>query len=217
MIIGRRGRSRALALLLLHAPLVLGCSGSGSDSQESTLSASFLGPSPAAASDTVFFSERRAAGDLITLDVMARSIAAPLEGFDLAISFDPSIVEAFGVGDATVLGRCFQTRPDNTQLICQDNLSGNANSSGLLLFSASTSVSPAPAPSQVIGDERLATITFRARRRGRSSIDFYVAARPVPGLGSYSQVISMTDPASAALVAFEPDAPGLAFIKVVRR
>ena len=133
------------------------------------------------------------------------------------IAFDPAVLEVRRISGGTLLGRCGETRPDNTLLVCQDNLAGNANSAGLLLFSAFTSVSPAPTPALVIGDEKLAGLTFRAKRRGRSSIDFHVLSRPSPGTGSYSQVVSGTDPSAAAGVTFEPDLPDQAFIEVVRR
>jgi hypothetical protein len=157
----------------------------------------------------------RQAGGLVTLNLRARGISAPLDGFQAVIAFDPAVIEAFGVSDQTALGSCGQTRFDNAIVLCANNIANNANQAGILVFSVTATASPLPSPLVVSQDETLATFSFRALRRGTSSIDFHVISRPAPG-ATFSELFSATDPTAALIVAFEPDTPGLASIKVRR-
>jgi hypothetical protein len=135
---------------------------------------------------------------------------------DLVIGFEPSVLEAFGVSSSTFLGICGQSRPDNTILLCADSISsGAANSSGAILFSAFPQGASA-VPTTISGDVVLASVTFRARARGSSSLLFHVAANPGPG-GSVSRVTSTADPAGAAAVTYDPEVTGVAVVEVRRR
>jgi len=201
--------------LVLSALLSAGCAKNDGGDQGSGLAVSFTAPSPGAGSDVVFLRERGESGNVLVLDVIGRNIAPPVDGLDLAIAFDPGVAEAFGALSQTFLGTCGRTRPDNTQLICQDNIKGDANQTGVLLFSAYPS-GGSPTPEIIAGDRVLATISFRAVAPGSGSIDFFVRTRPSPGTASYSRVTSAADPNGAAAVEFEPDLPGVAAIKVVR-
>jgi hypothetical protein len=208
-------RFAAPGLLILLTGLPAGCDSSDREDRGSSLQASFeAGPVPPAA-EAVFLRLFKASGDLVTLEVVGRMISAPLDGVHIVLSFEPLVVEAFGTSEDTFLGTCGVTRPDNTILVCLDNISnGGAEALGDLLFSATAA--GAPSPEVIAGERVLATFTFRALRRGRSSIDFHVAARPNPG-GSFSEVLSTSDPMGAAAVSFTPDQPDLAFISVRQR
>jgi len=208
---------------LIAAPLLLGflflgsCSSGGG--QSSSLRLSFDTTTPAAGGDVIYLRLRDASGNLAVLDVVGRNLAAPVDGIHLVLSFDPAVVEAFGALGDTALGTCGRTRPDNSILVCADDIgNGQAASTGVLLFSAVPQGSPgSPQPVTIAGDVVLATLSFRASAAGTSSIDFYVAARPAPGSGSFSQVTSASDPAGASAVTFHPDAPGVASLRVTRR
>jgi hypothetical protein len=208
-------RARALAGLLT-APLLLACGGGdGGADQGSRLAISFAADAPGASTDVIFLRERAASGGLLVLDVVGRELTPPVDGLDLVIAFDPGIASAFGVMGETFLGTCGRPRPDNSLLVCQDNVGGGANPTGLLMFSAHPA-DPSPTPERVSGDRVLATISLRAAGPGVSSVEFHVPARPAPGIGSFSQVTSAGDPAGAAAVGFHPDAPGRAEIRVTR-
>jgi len=210
-----RSHISGAVLLVLLAPLVAACGNSGGDDQGSGLKITFTPAQPSAISDVVFLRLRNVDGSLLVLDVVGRDITPPLDGLHLALGFDPDVAEAFGAANVTFLGICGRTRPDNTNLLCADNISlGTANQTGVVLFSAVPQGSN-PVPETVSGEEVLATISFRAHAPGVSSIDFYVAARKAPG-DSYSFVSSSSDPAGAAAVEFVPDVPGEASMEVGR-
>lgn len=209
-------RFAALALALLPALLAAGCGDSDGDDQGSGFRAVFVpGPAPPAA-EAAFLQLFKASGELVTLDVVGTDISAPLDGLDLWVSFDPLVVEAFGVSDRTFLGECGLTRPDNTVLLCLDNIAnGGAAAMGELSFSARpTGLSPVP---ETVSNGRvLASVTFRALRKGRSPIAFHVASSP-GSTGGFSQVTSAVDPPGAAMVTFSPAMPDRAFIRVKRQ
>lgn len=208
---------RAILSVLLLQSLAAGCGGSADD-QSSTLVITINVSPPSASSDVVFLRERSSAGRLLVLDVVGRDITAPLDGLDVVLSFDPTIVEAFDVLDQTFLGTCGRTRPDNTVLVCADNIggAGGANDTGVFLFSARPQ-GASPAAETIAGERVLATLSLRGLAKGTSSVDFYVRTRPAPGSGSYSQVTSNADPGGADAVIFDPDSPNAATIEVGRR
>jgi hypothetical protein len=207
------------ALAIFSAITVLlgaGCAGSGGGDQSSGFRLTFTSGTLSAASEVVFLRLRNSAGSLLTLDIVGRSITPSLNGLDLALNFDPSVLEALAFSDATFLGTCGLARPDNTILLCADSIgSGIANSSGVAIFSALPN-GPAPVPSVVAGEVTLASVTFRAIAKGLSPIYFHDLANPAPG-GIFSAVISGVDPQAAAAVLFDPDVPGSAEIEVRRR
>lgn len=207
-------RVAALGLLFLLVGMTARCGDSDGEDQGSSLAASFVPGLVPPATEAVFLRLRKASGDLVTLDIVGRSISAPLDGLDLVLSFEPPVVEALRVSRQTFLGTCGEIRPDSTLLVCLDNLS-SASALGDLLFSAIPQ-GLAPAPETIAGERILATVTFRALRKGTSTLDFHVAARP-NGSGSFSQVLSASDPPGAAAVSFTPDQPDLALIRVRRR
>lgn len=209
-------RFAALALALLPGLMAAACGDSDGDDQGSGLRAAFVpGPAPPAV-EAAFLQLFKASGELVTLDVVGTDISAPLDGLDLVVSFDPLVVEAFGVSDKTFLGECGQTRPDNTVLLCLDNIAnGGAAATGELFFSARPQGSN-PTPESVSSGRVLASITFRALRKGRSPVAFHVASSP-GSTGGFSQVTSAVDPTGAAMVAFSPAVPDRALIRVTRR
>jgi hypothetical protein len=208
---------RAILCVLFLQVVTTACGGGGDD-QSSTLVITIDVSPPSASSDIVFLRERSSAGRLLVLDVVGKDIAAPLDGLDVVLSFDPTIVEAFDVADQTFLGTCGRTRPDNTVLVCADNIggTGGANDTGVLFFSARPQ-GASPAPETIAGDRVLATLSLRGIAKGSTSVDFYVKTRPAPGGGSYSQVTSSADPGGADAVSFDPDSPNAAVIEVGRR
>jgi len=211
-----RTRPALAVLTALAALLGAGCAGTGGDDQNSGFRLTFTSGTLTATSEVVYVRLRHGAGSLITLDIVGRDITPSLDGLDLALSFDPSILEATAFSDETFLGSCGLTRPDNTILLCADSIgSGIANSSGVAIFSA-VPHGASPTPAVVAGEVTLASVTFRAVSRGISPIYFHDPANPAPG-GSVSALVSGADPAGAAAVIFDPDGPGSVEIEVRRR
>jgi hypothetical protein len=206
--------SAALGGLVLCGGL-LACSNSGSDDQSSGLRASFTATGTAIPSEVVFLRERAVHGSTVAIDVVGRNITAPLDGFDLAIAFEPSVVEAVTPLSITALGTCGRIRPDNTRLLCLDNVAGGeADRTGTLLFSAHPTGTPVP--TSIGGEQVLATISFRGIAVGTSPIFFYDLSNRSPGTASFSDLTSSTDPNAALMVEFVPDAAGQASIEIER-
>lgn len=211
---GRR-RPALFVLLLLAALPGAGCQHSGADSQGSRFEIRYTEGSVSATSDVVFLRLQRSGGSVLVLDVVGKDIAAPLDGLNLSIGFDPDVLEAADVSNATFLGDCGAVRPDNTVLLCADSIgSGAANSTGTLLFSAIPQ-GASPQPATVSGEVVLVSVTFRARAKGISPIYFHVTGDPGAG-GTTSSVTSASDPAGAAAVVFEPQASSPAQAEVTR-
>lgn len=210
-----RPRPALLVMLALAALLGAGCSSTGGDDQSSGFRLGFLSGTQTATADVVFLRLHASSGSLIVLDIVGRSITPPLDGLNLAMSFDPAVLEAVSFSDDTFLGTCGRTRSDNTILLCADSVaSGTANTTGTLIFSA-VPIGASPTPFQVSGEVVLVSVTFRARATGISPVYFHDATNPAPG-GSISEVSSAVDPSGAAAVVFEPGTTGPAEVEVSR-
>ncbi|HXI04623.1 MAG TPA: cohesin domain-containing protein [Candidatus Saccharimonadales bacterium] len=211
---GRRRPALFVSLLLAALPGA-GCQHTGADGQGSRFEIRYTEGSVSATSDVVFLRFRESGGPVLVLDVVGRDIAAPLDGMNLSIGFDPDVLEAADVSDATFLGTCGAVRPDNTFLLCADSIgSGAANSTGTLLFSA-VPQGASPQPETVSGEVVLVSVTFRAHAAGVSPIYFHVTGDPGAG-GTISSVTSVSDPSGAAAVAFEPGSSSPAQAEVTR-
>ncbi len=163
----------AAAAILLWNP---SCNGDNNNSDDggSGLQISMSTTPPAGgATDLVFFSEFATSGDLLLLEVFARDISSDFDSYNVEISFDPMVAEAFDLEPGTVLEQC-----SGQQAVKADNVdNGNANATGSIIFSASLTGATPPACT-VTGDEFLARITFRARGGGSFPLDFVLPNDP---------------------------------------
>ena len=126
-----------------------------------------VAPPAGGATDLIHFAEAASSGDLLLVDVLVRDVSSDFDGYDVEITFDPIVAEAFSLVQGTLLETCSGLQ----QTLKGDNIGANANTTGNITFSAQLS-GPMPPPCTVNGDMQLARITFRARGSGSFPLDF---------------------------------------------
>lgn len=169
-VCGQRGLLVTAGLLAAAwALLVAGCSGGDGDDGGSSfrISLSVTEP-PAGSMDVVWLAPGGIGGTGLVVDVVARGISDPFDGFNVEIQFDPLVAEAVSLAFGTVLDGCGGLDP-----VKLDNVSnGNANTSGTIIISAALPVGPAPPACALPGMQALARIGFRERSIGTSPLSF---------------------------------------------
>jgi hypothetical protein len=171
---GRAVRARTCAawLLTVIAPAALvftpSCKGDddNSDGGSGLEIAMTVTPPAGGETDLVYFAEIASSGDLLLVDVRARDVSSDFDAYDVEISFDPVVAEAFALTQGSLLEFC-----SGQQTFKADNVATNANSTGNITFSAQLT-GPMPPPCTVMGDQQLARITFRAKGTGSFPLEF---------------------------------------------
>ncbi len=197
-----RGRLRRFALTLAAFTVLIPSAGCNDDEDDdtggSTLIISFSVIPPAGGTMNVIHFEEAAAGaDLLQVDVLARDVTTPFDGYNIEITFDPMTAEAFGLTPGTFLDQC-----SGLQSLKADNVSnGNANATGKIVFGASLP-GGSPPGCTVTGTARLARLTLRARNPG----DFpphFVAYNGDPNIPSGSRLFRTNPPVPAIPLTFD--------------
>jgi len=147
--------------------LAAACSHSGDDGRSGLRIALDLTSPSAGVMDVTWLEDGGGAGGILVMEILARDISSPFDGFDLELTFDPLIATAQSVSSGNLLEIC-----SAGSVLKADNVAnGNANISGTILISeALTGASP---PGCTFGGTRtLARVTFRAAGRGSSPTGF---------------------------------------------